>query len=134
MRFSLKFFKENFVLGVGVLQAVIILLFLFIDDKELFKLILKGLKYFGIIIFIIWLNDERYKFLYYFYYVIVSIIIGNCISVILLPALINAVVNSRNSLIITLSILCIVEGVILQFFYKLFKEMSYKKNSEQLRW
>lgn len=133
MRFSLKFFKENFVLGVGVLQAVIILLFLFIDDKELFKLILKGLKYFGIIIFIIWLNDERYKFLYYFYYVIVSIIIGNCISVILLPALINAVVNSRNSLIITLSILCIVEGVILQFFYNLFKEMSYKKNSEQLR-
>ena len=134
MKFSLKFFKENFVLGVGVLQAVIILLFLFIDDKELFKLILNGLKYFGVVIFIIWLNDEKYKFLYYFYYVIVSIIIGNCISVILLPALINAVVNNKNSLIITLSILCIVEGVILQFFYNLFKEMSYKKNSEQLRW
>lgn len=133
MKFSLKFFKENFVLGVGVLQAVIILLFLFIDDKELFKLILNGLKYFGVVIFIIWLNDEKYKFLYYFYYVIVSIIIGNCISVILLPALINAVVNNKNSLIITLSILCIVEGVILQFFYNLFKEMSYKKNSEQLR-
>ena len=133
MKFSLKFFKENFVLGVGVLQAVIILLFLFIDYKELFKLILNGLKYFGVVIFIIWLNDEKYKFLYYFYYVIVSIIIGNCISVILLPALINAVVNNKNSLIITLSILCIVEGVILQFFYNLFKEMSYKKNSEQLR-
>ena len=127
MKFSLKFFKENFVLGVGVLQAVIILLFLFIDDKELFKLVLNGLKYFGIIIFIIWLNDERYKFLYYFYYVIVSIIIGNCISVILLPVLINAVVNSRNSLIITLSILCIVEGVILQFFITYLKKCHTKR-------
>lgn len=134
MKSNLKFFKENFVLGVGILQAIIILLFLFINNKELFKLIVNGLKYFGIIIFIIWLNDDRYKFLYYFYYVLVSIVIGSCMLNILLPILINVVVNSRNSLIIVLSILCILEGVVSQFFYNLFKEMSYKKNSEQLRW
>lgn len=133
MKSNLKFFKENFVLGVGILQAIIILLFLFINNKELFKLIVNGLKYFGIIIFIIWLNDDRYKFLYYFYYVLVSIVIGSCMLNILLPILINVVVNSRNSLIIVLSILCILEGVVSQFFYNLFKEMSYKKNSEQLR-
>ena len=130
MKSNLKFFKENFVLGVGILQAIIILLFLFINNKELFKLIVNGLKYFGIIIFIIWLNDDRYKFLYYFYYVLVSIVIGSCMLNILLPILINVVVNSRNSLI---TILCILEGVVSQFFYNLFKEMSYKKNSEQLR-
>nr|DAS14751.1 MAG TPA: hypothetical protein [Caudoviricetes sp.] len=131
MKSNLKFFKENFVLGVGILQAIIILLFLFINNKELFKLIINGLKYFGIIIFIIWLNDDRYKFLYYFYYVLVSIVIGSCMLNILLPILINVVVNSRNSLIIVLSILCILEGVVSQFFYNLFKEMSYKKNPEQ---
>ena len=133
MKFSLKFFKENFVLGVGVLQAVIILLFLFIDDKELFKLVLNGLKYFGIIIFIIWLKDERYKFLYYFYYILTSVVIRKCVSIILLPTIINTVVNSRTSLILILSVLCILEGIVSQFFYNLYRDMSYKKNIEQLR-
>lgn len=131
MKKILKFFKENFVFGVGVLQAIVILSFLFINDNELFKLALKVARYFGVIIFIIWLNDKRYKFLYYLGYVAVSIFLGKILEVVL-PNLIDVIVSSRTSLIILLSILCILESIVLQFIYNIFKDMSYKKNSDNI--
>jgi hypothetical protein len=128
MKFDSNFFKENYVIGVGVLQALLVLSFLFINsDGELFLLLLDGLIFFEVIIFVIWLRDKKYKFLYYFFYVLIAITFRFISLKFLLPSLaIN--INSITSMIIFIALLCIFDGIILQFAYNFFKKMSYSKN------
>lgn len=127
----IDFFKKNFVFGIGVLQAIIVVSCIFIGNKKLFLIATEYSKYLGIFIFIVWLKDDNYKFLYYLGFFLSSSFMGFIISELIRPFSMN-IINGRVSLVVFLIFVFLLTSTVGQFLYNVFRNMSYKKYKNDL--
>lgn len=124
-----EFFKKNFIVSIyGAWFLVGYGLFkysIFTNDESLFLFTRNFIKFsdivIGIIIFIVWFKDERFKLLYYLGFLFIGKYIG----------FITGEICSYLSGIIESIFLIMFSGtVLIQLCYNFFKGLSYKKYSK----
>lgn len=123
------FFKKNFIVSIyGVVFFIWYILMkysLYTYNKDFYEFLILVFKYLelgiGVFIFLIWLGDKRFKFIYYLGYVILVRLISVTFSKI-------ATLPFFEGKIETILVFLFLGIILIQCAFNFFKDMSYKKN------